>query len=54
MGPQEKYPPPELPKNIKVGDYIELRVAEVYNPHKFWIMMGGFALKLDNMMDELQ
>lgn len=54
LGPEETYFSPELPENLGMGDYIELRVAEVYNPHKFWIMIRQYAQHLDQLMDELQ
>ena len=54
LGHKDTYPSPVLPKNLKTGDYIELQVAEVYNPHKFWITVREYALALDKLMDEMQ
>ncbi|XP_052123270.1 uncharacterized protein LOC113205131 isoform X1 [Frankliniella occidentalis] len=54
MKPGETFPLPELPPNAEPGEYVELKVAEVYSPHKFWVMLRKDALTLNRLMDELQ
>lgn len=54
MGPKESYPPLQLPDNLEPGGYLSLKVAEVYNPLKFWIMFLENSAELDKLMDELQ
>ncbi|XP_034233801.1 tudor domain-containing protein 5 isoform X2 [Thrips palmi] len=54
MGPKESFSPPQLPPDLKPGDYLEVRVAEVYNPFKLWVMLREKSVLLDKLMDELQ
>ncbi|KAK3913583.1 Tudor domain-containing protein 5 [Frankliniella fusca] len=54
MGPGEMFHTPVLPSSLEPGQYIELRVAEVYNPQKFWIMLRKSTITLNQLMDELQ
>lgn len=35
-------------------DYIDVNVAEVYDPSKFWINLKNYSFKLNTLMDELQ
>lgn len=37
LGPEEKIPRQELPDNVKVGEFLEVVVAEVVSPEMFWI-----------------
>lgn len=54
MGPGDSFLSPQLPPKIEEGQYIELRVAEVYSPHKFFIILRQNYQKLEELMDELQ
>lgn len=54
MGPKDSYSPPRLPDNLEPGSYLELMVAEVYNPFKLWVMLREMSPQLNKLMDELQ
>ena len=41
IGPEEKIPRQELPGNAKVGEYLEVVIAEVVSPEKFWFQLRG-------------
>ena len=41
LGPEEKIPRQELPDNVRVGEYLEVVVAEVVSPEEFWIQLKG-------------
>lgn len=55
------HPGEEIPRQWLVGDekeggYIEVIVAEVYDPSKFWIQLRGdqTSVALSTVMDEMQ
>ena len=41
IGPEEKIPRQELPGDAKVGEYLEVVIAEVVSPEKFWFQLRG-------------
>ena len=41
LGPEEKIPRQQLPDNVKVGEFLEVVVAEVASPERFWIQLKG-------------
>lgn len=51
----------DIMETIKVtdfekNDYISVKVAEIYDPSKFWIIVNGdnCSVKLDHIMDDMQ
>lgn len=57
MGQQDKISEQRLPCDLKVGDFLEVIVAEVFNPYRFWIQLKGeqtskmLAIIMDQMED---
>lgn len=43
-----------LPTNVKLKDYIDIIISEVYDPSKYWIQLKTQSEALDKLMDELQ
>ena len=57
MVPEEKFEEQQLPGNAdKIGDELEVIVAEVFNPSKFYIQLKGLetSLQLEALMDDME
>jgi len=56
IGAQDKILQQVLPPDLKVGDFLEVIIAEVFNPSRFWIQLKGEVTSkmLDNIMDEME
>ena len=56
-GPEDKCPKFVLPSSLHFGQYIVVRLAEIYNPCKFWLNLfrpGDNVVKLEKLMDDMQ
>ena len=56
MGPKDTIPKQTLPPGTGPGSYLEVLVAEVFNPSKFWVQLRGEKthLVLDKVMNDMQ
>ncbi|KAJ9580218.1 hypothetical protein L9F63_004118, partial [Diploptera punctata] len=56
IGPKDTIPQQKLPPDIGPDSYLEVLVAEVYTPQRFWIQLRGEHTHraLDKLMNEMQ
>ena len=55
MGPGDKISLQLLPPDLKVDDFLEVIIAEVFNPFRFWLHLKGETTSavLESVMDEM-
>lgn len=43
-----------IDEDVEEGNYIDIIIAEIYDPSKFWIQLKSERATLDQLMNELQ
>lgn len=41
-------------KDVGISDFLDIYVAEIYDPSKFWLLMKEHLYLLDELMDSMQ
>ena len=54
MSPTDKMEEQRLPEDLKIGSYLEVIVAEVLNPGRFFVQLRETSGQLEKMMDEME
>jgi hypothetical protein len=56
IGPKETLPYEKIPPETAPGGFLEVLVAEIYTPQKFWVQLRGKTthMALDTLMNEIQ
>ena len=47
-------PKQRLPDDLKIGDWIEVYVAEIVNPHSFYIQLKKHETEFEMLMKTLE
>jgi len=55
LGPRDKISPQEIPTNLKVGDFLDVIVANVSNPNRFYVQLKGeeTSKSLESLVEEM-
>lgn len=54
IGPGTVIETQELSSDVKLREYVNIIISEVYDPSKYWIQLESENDKLHSLMDELQ
>jgi hypothetical protein len=56
IGPKGTLPYQKIPLDAAPGGFLEVLVAEIYTPQKFWVQLRGenTHLALDRLMNNIQ
>lgn len=54
FGPNERINELQLENILEVGSFVEVVVAEVYNPYRFYVALKEYDQVLDDLMKDLE